>query len=261
MAKTKDLSVEQKLRTLYDLQLIYSKMDDLNNIKGELPMEVQDLEDELDGLNTRIGKLEGDIEEMNNEILAKKAGIKESEMLIKRYTEQLDNVKNNREYEALSKEIELQNLEIQLFEKKIKTAGTEIEAKNQLITDTKETIESRKDQLNSKKKELDDVLGETNKQEEYLTKEITKIEKQIDEKLLKSFYRIRNRIKNGLAIVPIDRGASGGSFVQIPIQKQLEIGHRKKIILDDHSGRILVDADLAYEEKEKMEKLFVKSKG
>lgn len=258
MAKKTEITVEEKLRALFDLQLIDSRIDKIRSIRGELPLEVEDLEDELVGMNKRLEKLVDSIEVVENEISNKKNKIEESKALIKKYTKQQDNVRNNREYNSLSKEIEFQELEIELDEKHIREFKAQIEQKNQLVDETKERLKLREDHLKHKQGELNEILAETEKEEETLLKKSASYEKKIEERLIKAYKRIRSNAKNGLAVVAIDRGASGGSFFTIPPQIQMEIASRKKIITDEHSGRILVDLDLATEEQEKMDKIFSK---
>ncbi len=252
----KEVTVEEKLRALYDLQLIDSRIDKIRNIRGELPLEVEDLEDEISGLETRVDKLKVDIEELEHEVGAKKNLIKESEEKIKKYETQQKNVRNNREFDALSKEVEFQELEIQLAEKRIKEFKAKIDTKKEAIAGADEKLSERKSHLDFKKGELDNILKETQDEEDGLLKESQKQQKLIEERLLKAYTRLRNSARNGLAVVPVERGASGGSFFTIPPQRQLEIAARKKIITDEHSGRILVDPELAREEEAKMEKLF-----
>ncbi|MEX0274704.1 MAG: zinc ribbon domain-containing protein [Flavobacteriaceae bacterium] len=252
----KEVTVEDKLRALYDLQLIDSRVDEIRNVRGELPLEVEDLEDDVQALKTRLDKLKTDVETVNFEIGAKKNMIEESKGLIKKYNEQQTNVRNSREFNSISKELEFQELEIQLAEKHIKEFKAQIEQKKEVISETKERLSEREEHLKHKKSELDAILAETEKEEEALLKESEKYQKDIEERLVKAYTRIRNSVKNGLAVVPIERGASGGSFFTIPPQVQVEIASRKKIITDEHSGRILVDPVLAEEEQEKMEKLF-----
>lgn len=256
----KEITVEEKLRALYDLQLIDSHIDEIRNIRGELPLEVQDLEDEVAGMNTRLDKLKSDLEVIENEIKEKKNSIEESKALIKKYTTQQDNVRNNREYNSLSKEIEFQELEIQLSEKHIKEFKAQIEQKNVVIDETKGRVGEREEHLKHKQGELDEILAETEKEEKALIKESEKFEKQIEDRLIKAYKRIRGNVKNGLAVVAVERGASGGSFFTIPPQVQMEIASRKKIITDEHSGRILVDPELAQEESDRMESFFAKLK-
>ena len=201
-----------------------------------------------------------DLELIETNIKDKKLLIEEAKGLIKKYTSQQDNVRNNREYNSLSKEIEFQELEIQLAEKHIKEFKTQIEQKNEVITETKERLAAREEHLKHKQNELDEILSETEKEEKALIKESESYEKKIEERLVKAYKRIRTNVKNGLAVVAVERGASGGSFFTIPPQVQMEIASRKKIITDEHSGRILVDPELATEEREKMDKLFAKVK-
>ncbi len=256
MAKKTEPTVEEKLRALYDLQLVDSRIDKIRNVRGELPLEVQDLEDEVTGLNTRLQKLQESVETIETEISNKKNSIEESNALIKKYTKQQDNVRNNREYNSLSKEIEYQELEIELSEKHIKEFKAQIEQKVLIIEETKEKIAAKEEHLKHKQEELNAILAETEKEEKTLIKKSEDFEKKIEERLIKAYKRIRSSVKNGLAVVPVERGASGGSFFVIPPQVQMEIRTRKKIITDEHSGRILVDPELAKEEQEKMEKFF-----
>jgi predicted nucleic acid-binding Zn-ribbon protein len=254
----KEVTVEDKLRALYDLQLIDSRIDKIRNIRGELPLEVEDLEDEIAGLETRAAKFTAEIESLDAEIKAKKNLIKDAEEKITRYEEQQKNVRNNREFDALSKEIEFQQLEIELAEKRIKEYKATIDSKKEVIDASSGRLSERKNHLEFKKNELDSILSETQKEEEALLKKSAEYEKDIEERLLNGYKRIRNSAKNGLGVVAVERGASGGSFFTIPPQRQLEIAGRKKVITDEHSGRILVDAELAREEEEKMQKLFEK---
>ncbi|PKA82268.1 hypothetical protein ATE92_0395 [Ulvibacter sp. MAR_2010_11] len=260
MATKTEHTVEEKLRALFDLQLIDSRIDEIRNVRGELPLEVEDLEDEVAGMNTRLEKLKTDLGVIEDEIKGKKNLIEEAKGLIKKYTTQQDNVRNNREYNSLSKEVEFQELEIQLAEKHIKEFKAQIEQKKVVIDETKGRLTERQDHLKHKQGELDEILSETEKEEKALIKKSEDFEKQIEERLVKAYKRIRTNVKNGLAVVAVERGASGGSFFTIPPQVQMEIASRKKIITDEHSGRILVDPELATEEKEKMEKLFAKVK-
>jgi predicted nucleic acid-binding Zn-ribbon protein len=256
MAKKTDVTVEEKLRALYDLQLIDSRVDEIRNVRGELPLEVEDLEDEVAGLNTRLEKLDADLEVIDNDINDKKNLIEEAKAAIKRYTEQQKNVRNNREFNALSKEVEFQELEIELAEKQIKEHRAQIEQKNEVIDQTKARLEERKKHLSHKKGELNEILAETEKEEKALIEKSKEFEQQIEDRLVNAYKRIRTSVKNGLAVVPIERGASGGSFFTIPPQVIMEIAGRRKIITDEHSGRILVDEELAQEEREKMNELF-----
>ena len=258
MAKKAEATVEDKLRALYDLQLIDSRVDEIRNVRGELPLEVEDLADDVLGLKTRLDKLKTDVETVNFEIGAKKNLIEESKVLIKKYTEQQKNVRNSREFNSISKELEFQELEIQLAEKNIKEFKVQIEQKKEVISETKEKLSERDSHLKHKKSELDAILAETEKEEKALLKKSNEYQDQIEDRLVKAYARIRSNVKNGLAVVPIERGASGGSFFTIPPQVQVEIASRKKIITDEHSGRILVDLTLAEEEQEKMKKMFSK---
>ena len=256
MAKKKEISVEAKLRALYDLQLIDSRIDEIRNVRGELPLEVEDLEDEVAGLNTRIANLNNDVASIETDINNKKLAIDESKALMKKYDEQQQKVRNNREFDSLSKEIEYQDLEIQLSEKRISEYKAKIAQKNELVETTKEKLEKQEKHLSHKKAELDAILQETQKEEELLIQKSQEFGESLDKHLYAAYNRIRTKVKNGLAVVAIERGASGGSYFTIPPQVQLEIANRKKITIDEHSGRILVDAALAEEEKVKMDKLF-----
>ena len=256
MATIKELSVEDKLRALYALQLVDSKIDEIRNVRGELPLEVEDLEDEVAGLSTRLEKLKSDLESIDEQIKVKKNAIDEHKAAIKKYLEQKKNVRNNREFNSLTKEVEFQELEIQLAEKHIKEMKASIEHKKEVVAQTKEKLDGKQTHLKHKKAELSDIMAETEKEENFLLGKSEELRGQIEERLLAAYDRIRNSVRNGLAVVSIERGASAGSFFTIPPQTQMEIAARKKIITDEHSGRILVDGVLADEEKEKMEKLF-----
>ena len=256
MATTKELSVEDKLRAIYDLQLIDSRIDEIRNVRGELPLEVEDLEDEVAGLNSRSEKLKADLESMEEQIKSKKNAIDGHQESIKKYTKQQETVRNNREFNSLTKEVEYQELEIQLSEKHIKEMKASIEYKKQIIETSSERLEQKTTHLSHKKSELDAIMAETSKEEEFLNKKSAEYEALIEPRLLAAYKRIRSSVRNGLAVVSIERGASAGSFFTIPPQTQVEIAARKKIITDEHSGRILVDSVLAEEEKEKMESLF-----
>lgn len=258
MAKKKEVTVEERLRALYDLQLIDSRVDEIRNVRGELPLEVRDLEDEVEGLNTRLQKLDDGLQDLEDQIKSKKNLIEEAKALIKKYAEQQKNVRNNREYNSLTKEIEFQELEIELADKHINEYKAQIEQKQEVIVATKQRLKEREEHLKHKKGELDAILAETEKEENSLLEKSEKYKVLIEDRLVAAYNRIRHNVKNGLAVVPIERGASGGSFFTIPPQVQAEIASRKKIITDEHSGRILVDAALAEEQKEKMEKMFAK---
>lgn len=256
MANTKELSVEEKLRAVYALQLIDSKIDEIRNVRGELPLEVEDLEDEVTGLSTRLDKLKSDLVAIEEQINTKKNAIVEHQVSIKKYTTQQKDVRNNREFNSLTKEVEFQELEIQLAEKQIKELKASIEHKKEVIANSKEKLDQKTAHLKHKKAELSDIMAETQKEEGFLMEKSAEFEAQIEERLLAAYKRIRSSVRNGLAVVSIERGASAGSFFTIPPQTQVEIAARKKIITDEHSGRILVDASLAEEEREKMQKLF-----
>jgi predicted nucleic acid-binding Zn-ribbon protein len=258
MAKKKELTVEERLRALYDLQLIDSRVDEIRNVRGELPLEVRDLEDDVEGFKLRVQKLEDSLTDIDSQIKSKKNLIEEAKGLIKKYTEQQKNVRNNREFNSLSKEVEFQELEIQLADKHIKEFSAQIEQKNEVINGTKERLQERETHLKHKKADLNDILAETEKEEKLLLLKSEDYKTKIETRLVASYSKIRASVKNGLAIVAIERGASGGSYFTIPPQIQMEIASRKKIITDEHSGRILVDAALAEEQKVKMEKLFSK---
>ena len=260
MAKKKEVSVEERLRALYDLQLIDSRVDEIRSVRGELPLEVRDLEDEVEGLNTRLQKLDESLANIDEQIKAKKNLTEEAKSLIKKYNEQQKNVRNNREFNSITKEVEFQELEIQLAEKHIKEYYVQIEQKNEVISTTKERLKERNNHLKHKKAELDTILAETEKEEEALNVKSEKYKKLIEERLVAAYTRIRQNVKNGLAVVPIERGAAGGSYFTIPPQVIVEIASRKKIITDEHSGRILVDEVLATEQRAKMQKLFAKLK-
>ena len=258
MANKKELSVEDKLRALYALQLVDSKIDEIRNVRGELPLEVEDLEDEVAGLTTRLDKLKSDLETIDVQIKEKKSAIEEHKANIKKYLEQQKNVRNNREFNSLTKEVEFQELEIQLAEKHIKEMKSSIEHKKEVLGQSKERLEAKQQHLKHKKAELSAIMSETEKEETFLTEKSAEYQTQIEERLLNAYHRIRSSVRNGLAVVSIERGASAGSFFTIPPQTQMEIAGRKKIITDEHSGRILVDNVLADEVKEQMEKLFAK---
>lgn len=256
MAKKNDISVEERLRALYDLQLIDAQIDKIRNIRGELPLEVEDLEDDVAGLTKRVENTNTEIKAYEDEIKVKKNSIETSKGLIKKYTDQQENVRNNRAYESLNKEIEYQELEIQLAEKQINQLKELIEKKREELTQTEEKLVERENHLKHKKDELDAILSETQKEEDLLLKKSAEFEKKVEDRLVTAYKRIRSSVRNGLAVVPIERGASAGSFFTIPPQVQLEIASRKKIITDEHSGRILVDAELAQEEQDKIQALF-----
>lgn len=250
--KINDISVEEKLRALYDLQIIDSRLDEMRNTRGELPVEVEDLEIEIEGLEKRAEKFGQEIKEQNEEIKTKNEVINHSKTLIDKYKVQQDNVRNNKEFEALGKEIEYQELEIQLAEKRIREFEAKIAHKNETLDELNAKIEELRNHLKFKKEELEGLIAETQKEEEYLLEKSNEFSAKIDQRLLASYNRIRSNSVNGLAVVGLERGAPKGSFFTIPPQKQMEIAQRKKIIIDEHSGKILVDDELVNEENEKM---------
>jgi predicted nucleic acid-binding Zn-ribbon protein len=252
MAKTNDISVEEKLIALYDLQIIDSRLDEIRNTRGELPIEVEDLEIEIEGLEKRAEKFHADIKEQDDQIKTKHEVINHANTLIEKYKSQQDSVRNNKEFEALGKEIEYQELEIQLAEKRIKEFGAKIGHKNETLDELNEKINDLKNHLKFKKEELEGLISETQKEEDYLIEQSKEYASKIDERLLASYNRIRNSSPTGLAVVGLERGAPKGSFFTIPPQKQMEIAQRKKIIIDEHSGKILVDDELVMEENERM---------
>lgn len=241
----KDFTVEDKLFALYNLQKVLSKIDEIKTLRGELPLEVQDLEDEIVGLTTRIDHFNAEIEEYAAIMTSKKISIQEAEMKINRYKDQQANVRNNREHENLEKEIEYQTLEIELCEKHIREAKAGKEAKTEEQKAAADLLNERKKDLDQKKGELDEIVTETKQEEEKMRERAKEIELQINESLLYSFKRIRKNARNGLAVVYINRDACGGCFNKIPAQKQLDIRSRKKIIVCEYCGRILVDSQMA----------------
>ena len=240
-----DLSVEDKLKTLYQLQTTLSAIDEKRALRGELPLEVEDLEDEIEGLTTRIEKIQNEIDEFQHAIVSKKAEILEAQTSLARYKAQLDEVKNNREYDTLSKEIEFQTLEIELCNKKIREAQNRINEKNLEKSQSTELLEDRQKELELKKSELDDIMAETRAEEERLKLKTIELEAKIEPRLLLSFQRIRKNARNGLGIVYVQRDACGGCFNKIPPQRQLDIRMHKKIIVCEYCGRILIDPELA----------------
>jgi len=240
-------TVEQKLKALYELQNIHTKIDKIRQVRGELPMEVADLEDEVAGLETRIQKIKAELDDTEDAIVNRKNMIKDAQALIKKYEKQLEDVKNNREYDALTKEVEIQNLDIQVSEKKIKEHGFEITSKTEIYDQALANIEARKGDLEVKKGELATITSETEKEEQALVKKADKAETQIEERLLTAYHRLRGNAVNGLAVVTIDRDSCSGCFNQIPPQRQLDIRQRKKVIVCEHCGRILVDEALTQE--------------
>lgn len=258
MAKKNSGSVEDKLRSLYDLQIIDSRIDQIRIVRGELPLEVQDLEDEIAGMDARLEKFRVEIAGLDDQIAEKKNLMEDAKAAIKKYEAQQSKVRNNREFDSLNKEIEFQQLEIQLAEKRIREYILSKEQKQEIIDKSDGSFTELKSDLDIKKGELDEIIEETKKEEEYLVKKSSDLEGKIEDRLLKAYKRIRESSKNGLAVVSIDREASAGSFIKIPPQKQLDVAARKKVIIDEHSGRILVDKVLADEQVEKMEKALAK---
>lgn len=246
-----DLSVEEKLKTLYQLQTTLSAIDEKRALRGELPLEVQDLEDEIAGLTIRIEKIKNDIKEFQNAVVQKKAEINEAQASVERYKEQLNDVKNNRDYDTLSKEIEFQSLEIELCNKKIREANVKIEEKNKDLQNNEELIKDRRVALEEKKNELDEIMDETRAEEEKLKEKAKELELKIEPRLLTSFKRIRKNARNGLGIVYVQRDACGGCFNKIPPQRQLDIRMHKKIIVCEYCGRIMIDPELAGVKSEK----------
>ena len=239
-----EVSVEQKLIALYNLQQIDSQIDKIKIVRGELPLEVEDLEDEIAGLETRISNFEKEIAKLNDFVSGRENAIKESEALIKRYQDQQMNVRNSREYDSLSKEIEFQTLEIQLAEKKINEAKLKIEQLEEEIAKAKEALDMKKQDLDAKKGELKDIVAETEKEEQELLEKSKENEQYIEDRLLYAYKRIRSNARNGLAVVQIERDACGGCFNKIPPQHQLDIKLHKKIIVCEYCGRILVDDEI-----------------
>lgn len=244
MAAVKDYSVQEKLVSLIKLQKIDSKLDEFQILKGELPLEVSDLEDEIAGLHARKNRIEEEINGITDFIETKKEAIKEAETLVKKYDKQSSNVKNNREYEAINKEMEMQQLEMKLAEKHIKDATEEIGEKAKLLEAAKKTIATKEGVLNHKKSELEKIIVDTEKDETAFRKKSDVARHDIDERLLYSYDRIRKSYRNGLAVVPVERDACGGCFNAIPPQKQSEIRLHKKVMVCENCGRILVDTDL-----------------
>jgi len=239
-----EISVEERLRALYSLQLVDSEIDKIKTLRGELPLEVQDLEDEIAGLETRLGNLRDEVVNLNKSVAKKNNEIVDAQALIKKYEDQQKNVRNNREFDSLSKEIEYQNLEIELCNKKIREFNVQVDDKKVLIEESEATLDDRQSDLENKKSELEEIILDTQKEEEGLYKKSDKIQNLIEERLLAAYKRIRSNARNGLAVVSIQRDACGGCFNQIPPQRQLDIKSRKKIIVCEYCGRILVDDEI-----------------
>jgi predicted nucleic acid-binding Zn-ribbon protein len=245
MAKAKQATVEEKLIALYKLQSIDTEIDKIKILRGELPLEVQDLEDEIAGLQTRVSNINEEIASFDTSIKEKESMMKDSKVLIKKYDEQLKNIRNNREFDSLNKEIEFQNLEIELAEKRIKEAKSSIVGKMDVISSAKMRLDDRTNDLKAKNDELEGIISETKKDEEKLSKESATAEKVIDERLLNAYKRLRESVRNGLAVVPVLRDACGGCFNTVPPQRQMDIAARKKVIVCEHCGRVLVDKVMA----------------
>ena len=240
-----DLSVEEKLKTLYQLQTALSAIDEKRALRGELPLEVQDLEDEIEGLTTRVEKIKTDIDEFQKAITQKKGEIADAEASVERYKSQLEEVKNNREYDTLSKEIEFQTLEIELCNKKIREANSKINDKKNEMALNEALINERQGDLDVKKSELEEIMAETRVEEDKLKEKVKDLESKIESRLLTSFKRIRKNARNGLGVVYVQRDACGGCFNKIPPQRQLDIKMHKKIIVCEYCGRIMIDPELA----------------
>ncbi len=242
-ASKKEVSVAEKLDALYELQRIDSEIDRIRTVRGELPLEVQDLEDELVGLDTRFKKLQDELKELETEVTDRKNATKDAENAIAKYKEQQKNVRNNREFESLDKEIEFQGLEIKLHEKRTKEAKFNISNKKEAFDEAKIRFDLRKGDLATKKGELDEIVAETQKEESAFLEKSEKAKSLIDERLVIAYTRLRNNAKNGLAVVPVDRDSCGGCFNKIPPQRQLDIQTKRKVIVCEHCGRILVPSD------------------
>jgi len=243
-AQDVEISVEDRLRALFSLQLVDSEIDKIKTLRGELPLEVQDLEDEIAGLETRLGNLKEEVATLEKAVSGKHNEITAAEALIKKYDDQQKNVRNNREYDSLSKEIEFQTLEVELCNKKIREFMIQIDDKKVVIGESETLLNDRSVDLDNKKAELDEIILDTQKEEEALLKKSEKTQKIIEDRLLTAYKRIRSNARNGLAVVPVKRDACGGCFNQIPPQRQLDIKSRKKIIVCEFCGRILVDDEI-----------------
>lgn len=240
-----EYTVEEKLKSLYQLQVIFSEIDRIKTLRGELPLEVQDLEDEVAGLRTRIGNILGSVEEIKNEEVKRRNKIEEAKAMIEKYTEDQNNVRNNREYDLLAKEIEFQTLEVEFCEKKLRQYAGDLKAKNEEIERTNVLLEERLAALEDKRNELEEIVSETKDEEEKLRDRAKVLEATIEPRLLQSFKRIRKNTRNGLGVVYVQRDACGGCFNKIPPQRQLDIKMRKKIIVCEYCGRIMIDPELA----------------
>ena len=240
-----EFSVEEKLKALYQLQTMLSEIDKIKTLRGELPLEVQDLEDEVAGLSTRIEKIQKEIEDLKASVAGKRIDIETAKASIEKYKNQQENVRNNREYDVLSKEIEFQSLEVELCEKRIREALAAEKAKNEEIERSTAALEERTKDLEAKKAELEEIVSETKQEEEKLREKAKVVETTIEPRLLQAFNRIRKNSRNGLGVVYVQRDACGGCFNKIPPQKQLDIRSRKKVIVCEYCGRIMVDSELA----------------
>lgn len=242
-------TVAQKLDAIFNLQLIDSRLDSIKKVRGALPEEVQDLEDEIAGYETRLDKFKTDIESFEDEIKRFKENIKDSEKLIKKYQEQQMNVRNNREYDAITKELELQDLEIQVSKKKIIEAGMKIDQKKSDLEELNEMMKDRQKDLDLKKNELNTIVSESESEESKLQADRDKAMKKVEDRLVKSYTKIRANAKNGLAVVMVKRGACGGCFNTVPPQRQADIREKKKLIVCEHCGRILAGVEDEVEEE------------
>jgi predicted nucleic acid-binding Zn-ribbon protein len=243
-ANTKETTVAEKLDALYALQKIDSQIDKIRTVRGELPLEVQDLEDEIEGLETRINKMQDEAKELDTEVIDRKNAMKDAEIAITKFKEQQNNVRNNREFESLDKEIEFQELEIKLHEKRSKEAKIKVISKKEVLDEAKTRLDFRKGDLSVKKAELEEIVGETQKEEEALIAKSEKAKAAIDQRLITAYDRLRTNAKNGLAVVGVDRDSCGGCFNKIPPQRQLDIESKRKVIVCEHCGRILVPATI-----------------
>jgi Zn-ribbon protein, possibly nucleic acid-binding len=247
-AESKEITVKDKLKALYNLQVVVSEIDKIKTLRGELPLEVQDLEDEIAGLETRIENFRAEVKECDDIVAGRKQDIENSKALIIKYKEQQDNVRNNREFDFLSKELEFQGLEIEFAEKKIREAQLVGKAKSEEMAAAEEHLSERRKDLELKQEELEEIISETRSEEENLREKAKEIETQIEPRLLTAFKRIRKSARNGLSVVSVQRDACGGCFNKIPPQRQMDIRMGKKIIVCEYCGRIMIDPDLTNEE-------------
>ena len=245
MAKEKEYTVEERLKALYELQTLLSEIDRIKTLRGELPLEVKDLEDSIIGLETRLENYKNDIKEFNTSVAAHKAGIQEAQALIEKYTEQQNNVRNNKEFDHLTKEIEYQGLEIEARDKKVRDLTKMINDRKAEVEELQQLLADRKADFQEKRGELDEIIAETRQEEEKLREQVKNLEQDIEPRLLASFKRIRKNARNGLGIVYIQRDACGGCFNKIPPQRQMDIKLRKKVIVCEYCGRIMIDPELA----------------